>query len=221
MTDLLASTKTAWRELDKEAKLSLETRKSDLSFELVSAFGKLRVLFVCCSPSNEKRLRGDRELREIRQALQLANRENDIVVKDLIAATPDDFRRAFPSGDYDIVHFSGHSNGDVLIFEDSAGKSTEITLQVLAEFIRGNPAVRCIILNSCDSITKLVTPIAEFTIGMDDTIDDDAAIECAKGFYDAIAVGRDFDPAVKEGTTAARFKGLEVPVKLIRRSLIS
>jgi NTP pyrophosphatase (non-canonical NTP hydrolase) len=217
VTDLLASIKTAWRELDKEAKRSLETRNSELSFELVSAFGKLRVLFVSCSPSNEKRLRGDRELRAIREALRLANRENDIVVKDLIAATPDDFRRAFLRGEYDIVHFSGHSNRDVLVFEDAAGKSTEIALQSLAEFIRGNPAVRCIILNSCDSLTKLTIPIAEFTIGMDNTIDDDAAIEFAKGFYDAIAAGRDFDSAVKEGTTAAKFKGLEVPVKLIQR----
>ena len=43
-------------------------------------------------------------------------------------------------------------------------------------------SVECVILNACSSIKNLTTPISEITIGMDEAIDDQAAIEFSRGF---------------------------------------
>jgi len=216
---LLESIRTAWRELSPEAKRGLENGKKDLVAELGSMLGKVRVLFVSCSPGGEAPLRVGSELRVIKEAVKLAHREEEVEVQALAAATTDDLRRALLHGDYEIVHFSGHSDGDVLVFEDENGCSISTPLGSLAELIGRHPTVRCVILNACESLTKLSVAIADYTVGMDRSISDEAAIEFARGFYDALATGRGIDFAIEEGKTAASMKGLgSPPIKVLKRT---
>ena len=83
-------------------------------------------------------------------------------MKNLFAATPDDFRRAFLGEEFDIIHFSGHSDGSVLMFENERGESLGITLQALGQYVAGSSAVRCVISNACESLAGLTFPIAEY-----------------------------------------------------------
>jgi hypothetical protein len=46
---------------------------------------------------------------------------------------------------------------------------------------------------------------------MDKSIDDEVAIEFARGFYDAFATGHTIDFAIDEGKAAAKLKGLSSP----------
>ena len=48
-------------------------------------------------------------------------------------------------------------------------------------------------------------------------MEDDAAIQFAQGFYDAIAAGKPYDFAVNEGRIACETKGLVLPLKVLRR----
>jgi hypothetical protein len=50
---------------------------------------------------------------------------------------------------------------------------------------------------------------------MEKAIDDQAAIEFARGFYDAVGAGKDFDFAVEEGKSAAALKGYDLPIKIL------
>jgi len=52
---------------------------------------------------------------------------------------------------------------------------------------------------------------------MDAPVNDQAAIEFVRGFYDAVAAGRDYDFAVEEGRSAVALKGLEsgLPLKVL------
>jgi hypothetical protein len=218
--DVLESIRTAWRELSPEEKRDLESGKQDLAGELGSTLGKVRVLFVSCSPKDEATLRLGTELRAIKEAVRLAHRENDVEIVHLTAATTDDLRRALLHSDHEIVHFSGHSDGEVLIFEDENGHSVSTPLVHLAELFGRHPAVRCVVLNACESLAKLHIPIAFYTLGMDRSISDEAAIEFARGFYDALAAGRSIDFAVEEGKTAASLKGLDSPPVRILKKVI-
>ena len=42
-------------------------------------------------------------------------------------------------------------------------------------------------------------PVADLTIGMDSSVDDEAAIQFARGFYDAIAASKSYEFAIREG----------------------
>jgi NTP pyrophosphatase (non-canonical NTP hydrolase) len=217
VAELLNSIKTVWRDLEPSVKRQLESGTSDLAIEVGASFSKVRVLFVACSPSSEARVRGDRELRAIRQSINAMRREGDIEIRDLTAATPDDLRRALLQEDFDIIHFSGHSNSRVLCFEDERGEAQEISLDSLATYVGTNLSVRCVVLNSCESLSALTVTMADYTVGMDENIEDDAAIKFATGFYDAVGAGKEIEAAVEEGRNAAELVGLSVPVRVLTR----
>jgi hypothetical protein len=84
-------------------------------------------------------------------------------------------------------------------------------------YVETNPSVKCVVLNSCESLGALSVPIGEYTVGMDRSIEDEAAIKFATGFYDAIGAGRPIPTAVEEGRKAAELVGFGVPVKLLTR----
>jgi hypothetical protein len=44
---------------------------------------------------------------------------------------------------------------------------------------------------------------------MDNEIDNEAAIEFSRGFYDALGAGHDIDRAFEEGITAVRLAGFD------------
>jgi hypothetical protein len=52
---------------------------------------------------------------------------------------------------------------------------------------------------------------------MDSTVDDEAAIEFSRGFYDAVAAGRSLERAVREGKASCESKNLTAPIKTLKR----
>jgi hypothetical protein len=79
----------------------------------------------------------------------------------------------------------------------------------LEPLLKGQNRLRCLILNACSSLETLTTPIGVQVIGMIADIDDEAAVEFSKGFYDAIAVGKSPDDAFDEGVLAMKAKSLD------------
>jgi CHAT domain-containing protein len=79
----------------------------------------------------------------------------------------------------------------------------------LAQMIRRQKTIQCVVLNACHTMTGIVDPFAPLVIGMMDEIDDEAAIAFATGFYDAIAAQRSADDAYDEGVLSVRSKGFD------------
>jgi hypothetical protein len=52
---------------------------------------------------------------------------------------------------------------------------------------------------------------------MDNTVDDDAAIQFARGFYDAVAAGKWYEFAIEEGKIACTAKGLALSLDVLKR----
>jgi hypothetical protein len=113
--------------------------------------------------------------------------------------------------------FSGHGDFASLLFEDEEGKALDSPLDAIGALVGHHPSIKCVILNACNSVAALASPIAEFTIGMDSSVDDDAAIQFAQGFYDAIAAGKPYEFAVQEGKLACQTKGLVIPLRVLTR----
>ena len=202
-----------WQILDQPMKNKIKST-DDLVGGLSEILDKTRVLFLTCSPSDEQRLRVDLELRT---AIESINNHHDrITMKALPATTIDNFRRALLSGDFDIVHFSGHADHDCLVFETADGMSSPAPLTAIAELIGRYPSVKCVLLNACETVDALSTPISQITVGMDKSIADAAAVEFTRGFYDALGAGRSIDFAIEEGISAVKLKGRDAgPIKVL------
>lgn len=215
---LLDQIGTVWKELDL-------VRRSDIksSSGLVSDFGDIldviRVLFVYCSPIDEVHIRVTAELRAIRDALDRGLNGKKVVLEDLPAATPADLRRALAEkAPFDVIHFAGHANPTNLIFEDEQGNSSPVSLSAIADLVNAKPSVKCVVLNACKSVKNLSTSISPCTIGMEDEVGDEIAMEFSRGFYDALAANKSFDEAYTEGNTAAKMAGAASDqLKMIRR----
>ena len=205
-----------WRILDQPVKSKIKST-DDLVGGLGDILDKVRVLFLTCSPSDEARLRVDMEHRAVMEAINNNHLGDRITMKALPAATIDDLRRALLSGDFEVVHFSGHGDRDCLVFETADGTSSPAPVAAIAELIGRYPSVKCVLLNACEAATTLCAPISPVTVGMDKSITDAAAIEFARGFYEALVAGRTIDFAIGEGISAVKLKGLDAdPIKVFR-----
>jgi len=216
LTELIRET---WRELAPEQKREIQKEESGLVGDIGEMFGKVRVLLIQTSPLDQSALRNTSEIRVVKEAIRLSGRDQDVELDILVAATIDDFRRKLLTHEYEIVHFAGHADKDHLIFEDPEGNTLSVSISDISELIQRYPKIKCVILNACESAKCLSKSIAEYTVGMDDTVDDDQAIEFSRGFYDAIAVNKSIDKAIDEGIRTVKLKGFDsTPIKVLKRS---
>lgn len=115
-----------------------------------------------------------------------------------------------------VVHFSGHSDEDLIVFKDERDEphgGVLVTARAFAAAIRAtdDPPL-LVLLNSCRSaaqIDALVQDVVPFAIGMADEIDDGDAISYAAQFYAAVANGQSIHSAHLSGQAALQLAGLD------------
>lgn len=175
---------------------------------------KLRVLVLTSNPHGDLRL--DREQKRIRQAVKAAVHRDWIEFDFRPAATPDDLLDGLTEFRPHMVHFSGHSNEEVVVMEedlDMENDGRDITKAVLARALKSvdtPPSV--ILLNSCKSahqLEVLVEQAIPFAVGMMGSIDDVDAVAFAARFYAAIANGQSLGSAVQVARVALEMSGLD------------
>jgi hypothetical protein len=170
------------------------------------------ILILAANPKDTSRLRLDQEIREIANGLQRAQRRDEFILEQVWAVRLKDFRRSMLDLKPDIVHFCGHgSMEEGLVLEDQGGHSKFMPASALAGFFKLFAGiVECVVLNACYSEVQAAA-IAEhvpYVIGMRKDIGDDAAIEFAVAFYDALGAGGDVKFAHKLACNAIQMAGL-------------
>jgi hypothetical protein len=171
------------------------------------------ILVLASSPTNEARLRLDKELREIDEGLRRSQHRDKFTLQPKFAVRPDDLRRALLDFNPQIVHFCGHGSGESgLILEDDAGLAQLVSTQALANLFKrfATRGLECVVLNACYSEIQ-ANAIAEhidYVVGMNSTIGDDAAIKFAIGFYDELGAGWSFEDAYHGGCDAIALQGI-------------
>ncbi|AVZ39272.1 MULTISPECIES: CHAT domain-containing protein [unclassified Dietzia] len=175
---------------------------------------KLRVLILGASSLGD--LRVGREQKRIRSAVDSALHRDQIDLDVRPAATTSDLLDGVTRFRPHVVHFSGHSNDDLILFEDEDDEPHEgviVTAMAFANAIRAtdDPPL-LVLLNSCNSASQLealVEQVVPFAIGMTDEIDDADAINYAAQFYASIANGQSINSAHLAGKARLQLDGLD------------
>lgn len=175
---------------------------------------KLRVLILGASAEGD--LRVGREQKRIRAAVESALHRDQIDLDVRPAATTTDLLDGITKFRPHVVHFSGHSNEELIVFEDEQDEPHEGVIVTARAFARAIQATDdpplLVLLNSCKSavqIDDLVAQVAPFAIGMADSIEDGDAINYAAQFYAAIASGQSIKASHLLGQAALELAGLD------------
>lgn len=174
---------------------------------------KLRVLLLASSPEGD--LRVSREIKRIRAAVESASHRDLIEFDVRPAATASDLLDGITKFRPHVVHFSGHSNDDLVLLEedvDDHNRGAVVSAATFARALRAtdDPPI-LVVLNACRSahqIDALVAGTVPFAIGMADEIEDVDAIVFAAQFYASVANGQSISSAHVAGQVALELAGL-------------
>lgn len=171
-----------------------------------------KILILTANPQMIDQRRLDAEVREIQAGLERAKKRDDFQIIAKWAVRIDDLRRALLDYEPHIVHFSGFGAAtEGLALENDAGQVQLVSNSALAnlfEVFKGT--VECVLLNACYSLeqAEAIRQHIPYVIGMSQAIGDQAALEFAVGFYDAIGAGRSIEDAFKLGCISIELKGI-------------
>lgn len=189
-------------QLGKESSSPLEIRRMS---------GKTVILFLASDPTPTARLRLDKELREIQDKLRQAIYRDRFDLQQRPAVRPEDVFQALYDLSPHYVHFSAHGalSGEILLEDESGAIFAVPPERMAALFGEFNEEVKCVLLNTCfsEQQARAIAEHIEYTIGVPDVIDDQAAIKFVVGFYRALGAGRTIEKAYHHGITEMRFYG--------------
>ena len=184
---------------------------------------KRKLLILAANPKSSTRLRLDEEVRDISEGLKRSQNRDDFEIAQRWAVRPRDFQRAMLDEIPQIVHFSGHGEGEAgLYFEDASGQSKLVSGNALASLFKlfaQKTKIECVVLNGCYSKAQAesIVVYVPYVVGMQAAIGDRAAIEFAVGFYDALGNGESVEFAFESGKVSMELNSTgftEMPVLL-------
>jgi outer membrane protein assembly factor BamB len=181
----------------------------------------LRVLGLIASPRGLATLDVAAEQEHLAEALAQPIAEGLIQVEWIPEATWDGVHARLLDGEWHVLHFVGHGDYDtqadegVIALVGADGRADPVEASRLADLLgEAEPTPRLVVLNSCSSgrtgvhdlFSGTAAALARSGISavaaMQFTISDNAAIAFSRGFYTAIAHGRDVDEAARSGRIA-------------------
>jgi hypothetical protein len=203
------------REIEQDRRITdLTHRATELELQLAAAERRnappeISVLFLAASPENQTPLRLDKETREIQKRLRSTEYRDAVWIDWRPARQLPDLIQDLNEVEPHVVHFSGHSDGDALVFEDSDGNATELTNDQLGRLLRvGGGRIRLAVFNSCDSKAQAQLAIQhiDLAIGMETSIGDVTAKTFAAQFYNSIGFGKSVAEAFRQAVLAVELE---------------
>ncbi|MCY7390684.1 MAG: CHAT domain-containing protein, partial [Leptolyngbyaceae cyanobacterium CAN_BIN12] len=187
------------------------------------------VLILGANPKGTATLRLDEEQREIKASLNRSRLRDNFDPITETAVRTGDLRQAMLKHNPQIVHFSGHGEGDAgLVFEDEVGQAKLVGGEALAGLFAlfAERRLQCVVLNACysDMQAEAISRHIPYVIGMNAAIGDRAALEFAKGFYDALGAGESIAFAFEMGCNSIQMEGIPqdlIPVLMHNSDAIS
>jgi outer membrane protein assembly factor BamB len=178
----------------------------------------LRILGLVASPRGLPPLDVEAEKEHLAEALAEPVAQGLVEVVWVPEATWEAVHARLLSGEWHVLHFVGHGDYDtrtdegVLALVGADGRADLVEAGRLADLLgEAQPTPQLVVLNSCSSGQAGVNDLFSGTAAtlarcgisavaaMQFTISDTAAIAFSRGFYSAIAQGRDVDEAARSG----------------------
>ncbi len=171
-----------------------------------------KVLILAANPLDTARLRLDKEVKEIRTTLEQSPNRDRFTIEPRGAVSPQDLQGYLFNLKPQIVHFSGHGDGDWgLAFEDENGNVKAVSTEALADLFKlFAKQIQCVVLNACYAAVQAeaICQHIPYAIGMNQVIGDEAARKFAEGFYRAIWDDRTIEDAFASGVNAIKLEGI-------------
>ncbi|MGH9889278.1 MAG: CHAT domain-containing protein [bacterium] len=174
---------------------------------------KHTILYVAANPRGTDKLALDRECEALQHELRLTADRDQFEFHSRWVVGVDQLMRALNETSPAILHFSGHGTGSVAssaswhggtyhdvqslsgagILLEGLNGAQHVGHRALAEMIASVPPVpRLVVLNACHSadVADSLCEVVDCVVGMDDSIEDAAALEFTVGFYRALGYRR-------------------------------
>jgi len=176
----------------------------------------LRILGLVASPHDLAALDVENEKQRVERAIQELVNAGQVHITWLEHAGWRKLQRAMRQGPWHILHFIGHGGFDrardegFIALEDERGKLERLPATQLARLLADHSSLRLAILNSCEGAQGGGTDVFSSTasllvqgglpavLAMQYEISDRAAVEFARGFYEALADDYPVDAATAE-----------------------
>ena len=177
-----------------------------------SDVSKRTILLLAANPLGTSHLCLGEEERDIRTELQRTRYCNWFDLQSRWAVRYSDVQTALHEITPQIVHFSGHGEGqDGLVFQDENGRAKLINSEALANLFQlCAEHVECVVLNACfsDVQAREIALHIPYVIGMKSAIGDRAAREFSIGFYKALGFGKPYSRACEWGRNAIQLANI-------------
>ena len=158
---------------------------------------KKRVLFICSLSDKDTQLRLIDEIGTIEPSLLSGEKRDEYDFIPRLGVRSNDLVKTIignkTSNAPFVLHFSMHGNEQKgLKFlgnnQEACYKTKAHFEGILEEMIRQGRKIKCVIFNVCYSLelAKSILPYVEYAIGVEGNIDDRAAIEFSRGFYQSL-----------------------------------
>lgn len=182
----------------------------------------LRILGMVANPANLPPLDVVVEKQRIEQALAALRAAGLVELTWLEGQGWRDLQRAMRRKRWHIFHFIGHGGFDrlqnegYLLFTDSGSNAERMTAAGLGRLLGDHGPLRVALLNSCEggqsgddvfssTAASLVRSGIPCVVAMQYAITDDAAVEFARTFYEALADGLSTETAVSDARKSITF----------------
>ena len=173
---------------------------------------QLRILYATATPHGD--LRVDEEIRRVRAAVKASTHRDQVAIEHLPAVTAGDLLDGLTSFRPHVVHFSGHANENVLVFDDGSvahGDGHSVTARALKSAVEApDEPPTLVVLNACKSARQLESLLGKvaLAVGMSESIGDVDALTFATRFYRTLAEGQSVSAALATARADMEMNGL-------------
>jgi hypothetical protein len=200
------------REVERQTRLQASIPERHMTIEVIQRLPEeITVLFLAANPRDTAWIGLDEEIRLIEQKLRASEHRDAVVLKPVLATRPEDLLQVLNQHRPHIVHFAGHGSEHEIAFHDADGHTKPISTDLLAQLLRLTiDNVRLVLFNTCESRrhAQAVSAHVDVAIGMNASIDDEAARVFSAQFYSAIGFGKSVQEAFEQARLEVQLEGL-------------
>ena len=160
-----------------------------------------KILILASNPKKDLDL--NREINHLRSVIERSRNHSQFDVIIGSAVRPEELQKLFLEHRPRIVHFSGHGAGEEgLVLENETGQVQFVSTQALSNLFKSFAStIECVLLNACYSEVQAnaISEHINYVIGMNEAIQDKAAIYFTRGFYQALGNGESIEQSYELG----------------------
>jgi hypothetical protein len=170
---------------------------------------RIRILYLVADPENRP-LQLEADYTRIEEDLRSAKVRERLEFIPVFAARIDDMVQAVLERPYDIIHFSGAGYAEGMVMRNEEGESSLVADEAIGQLLgqmRNTPL--CVLLHSCwkESLARSIKNSVPYVVGTSARMSDEAGLSFLRGFYTAIAAGKDVPFAFEMGRTRVQMEG--------------